>query len=226
MKGLILKDLYSVRFQIIVGAIIGLYPNTLIVIGWTDILGDLSPNMIDISATILHIMVNIATILPFSSLMVNTITDDAESGWTKICRTMPVTSSQLITSKILSTVMITGIFTLISLIFNIISIIRGVPVIAEAVVAFPLCMGVIQLLALIPVFPLSLKLGAKSANKIYLAFVIIFSFAAIILAFAAFSDELPPYALRIGAYAVLPVLTVITLLISYKSGKNLIARDM
>lgn len=226
MKGLILKDLYSVRFQIMVGAIIGLYPNIIAAIGFTDIIGEMNPNMIDISATMLHVMVNIATILPFSSLMLNTITDDAESGWTKVCRTMPVTSSQLISSKILSTVIVTGIFTLISFIFNIISIIRGVPVIAEAVIAFPLCMGVIQLLALIPVFPLSLKFGAKNANKIYLAFVIIFSLAAIILAFAAFSDELPPYALRIGAYAVLPVLTAVAFLVSFKAGKRLIAKDM
>lgn len=226
MKGLILKDLYSVRFQIIVGALIGLYPNLLMLIGFGDFVEGVSNTLANVGLTFTYAMINVVTIVPFTSLMINTLTDDAESGWLKICRTMPVSSSQIVGSKIISTAIIVAIFVLFSIIMNTISIFRGAPVIKEVMFTFPICCGLIQMVTLTPVFPIAMKSGAKKAGSIYLTFMIVLFILAVIIAFASFSGDLPSYALRLFAYVILPVLAFTVIFTSFKSSRNLISCDM
>lgn len=226
MKGLILKDLYSVRFQIIVGALIGLYPNILMMIGYGDFIIGASNTLANVGLTFMYAMMSVVTIVPFSSLMINTLTSDVESGWLKICRTMPVSTSQIVGAKTISTAIIIGIFVLLSIIMNVISILRGAPVFKEVMFTFPICCGLIQMITLTPVFPISMKSGAKKAGSIYLLFMIVLFILAIIVAFATFSGDLPSYALRLFAYVILPALAFTVIFASFKSSKNLISCDI
>ncbi len=231
MKGLILKDIYEVRFQVIIGMLIALYPNILMLIALMDIAGDFITSGNDVMFTALCGFLNYITIVPFSSLVLNTLTNDASSGWAKIRRTMPVSNEQATASKLIATGGIVGLFTVISLIINIIMMFiyntaDTTYVYPEIAIAAPLCIGLLQMFALSPVFPLAIRFGVKATNIFYLIFMIISAIAAIVVVFAAFSGDISMIVMRISFYAVLPVVAFLSVFISYKSGKNLVARDL
>ncbi len=231
MKGLVLKDIYEVRFQVIIGMLVALYPNILMLIGLMDIAGDFNTSGNDVMFTALCFFLNYITIVPFSSLILNTLTNDASSGWAKIRRTMPVSNEQATASKLVSTGMIVGLFAVISLIINILMMFTyntadRTYIYPEIAIAAPLCIGLLQMLTLSPAFSLAIRFGVKKANVFYSIFMIILAIAAIIIAFAAFSGEIPISVMRIAFYGILPVITFLVVLVSYKTGKNLIAKDL
>lgn len=226
MKGLILKDIYEVRFQVITGALIALYPNILLTIGIVDMGMDLSPAVADIACTAGFGMISYFTIVPFTSLILNTLSGDISSGWAKIRRTMPVSPQQIIASKLISTGIIIGLFTLLSLIFGVIMLFLYPDIIIpEFVVSIPLCVGVMQVLTLSLVFPFATRFGAKKANTLYLAVTIIIAIAAIIFVFASF-ENIAINTVRLICYLALPAAAFLSVFLSYKSGKKLVSEEI
>ena len=228
MKGLIFKDIFEIRIQIIVGAIIALYPNAMLMIGFSNLMSETVSVMgeAELINSMFMLFLNFATIVPFTSLLLNTLTNDVSSGWAKICRTMPVSSEQVVLSKIISTAILVGGFTLIAIIINIITIFRTENVIPEVLIAAPFCIGLIQMINLTPVFPISLKLGVKSANSIYLALMIILVIFTVIFLFGVFSNDISMTFARILLYGIIPVTASLVIFISYKCSRNLIAKDL
>lgn len=233
MKGLILKDLYTIRTQIIVGAIICLYPAVLLHLGLTNMLSDISmsdsvaSDLEKLMLSFVTLLISYCFIVPFSSFLLNTMKSDYECGWLKIQRTMPLNAGEAIGSKLICTGIVIGIFTLLALIVNIIILIREPEfIIAEIAIAGPVCIGLLQVIAVAPCFPLGMKIGVKKTDGLYLTFVILTGLILIIFGFAAFSNDISTTAVRIICYAVLPVATALTVFISYKAGKNQITKDL
>lgn len=227
MKGLILKDLYTIKTQIIVGAIICLYPAVMFHLGLANMTADMgNPNGEPLLSFIV-LLISYVFIVPFSSFLLNTMKSDYESGWLKIQRTMPVNAGETIGSKLLCTGIVIGIFTLFALIVNVILLIREPEVfITEVVIAGPICIGLLQVITIAPCFPLGMKIGVKKTDGLYLTFVILTAIILVIFGFAAFSNDIPVPTIRIICYGVLPAAAVLVTFISYKAGKNQIAKDL
>ncbi len=233
MKGLILKDLYTIRLQIIVGSIICLYPAVIFNLGLTNLLSDISMTdsvMSDLERLMLSfvtLLISYIFIVPFSSFLLNTMKSDYESGWLKIQRTMPLNAGEAIGSKLICTGIVIGFFTLFALILNVILLIREPETfIAEIAIAGPICIGLLQVIAIAPCFPLGMTLGVKKTDGLYLTFVILTGIILVIFGFAAFSNDISTSVIRIICYGVLPVAAALTVFISYKAGKNQIAKDL
>ncbi len=227
MKGLILKDLYTIKTQIIVGAIICLYPAVVLHLGLANMIGEMRNPHDEPLLSFITLLISYCFIVPFSSFLLNTLKSDYESGWLKIQRSMPVSSGAVIGSKLICTGIVIGFFALFALVVNIVVLIREPEAfITEIAVAGPLCIGLLQVIAIAPCFPLGMKLGVKKTDGLYLTFVILTGIILIIVGFAAFSNDISTVMLRIICYAILPTAAAFTVFISYKAGKNLITKDL
>jgi len=227
MKGLILKDLYTIKTQIIVGAIICLYPAVLFHLGLANMTAEMGNPNGEPLLSFITLLISYCFIVPFSSFLLNTMKSDYESGWLKIQRTMPLNAGEAIGSKLVCTGIVIGCFTLFALIVNVILIIREPETfITEVVIAGPICIGLLQVIAIAPCFPLGMKIGVKKTDGLYLTFVILTAIILVIFGFAAFSNEFSATTIRIICYGILPAAAALVTFVSYKAGKNQIARDL
>ncbi len=227
MKGLILKDLYTIKTQIIVGSIICLYPAVLFHLGLANMTAEMGNPNGEPLLSFITLLISYCFIVPFSSFLLNTMKSDYESGWLKIQRTMPLNAGEAIGSKLVCTGIVIGFFTLFALIVNVILLIREPDTfITEVVIAGPICIGLLQVIAIAPCFPLGMKIGVKKTDGLYLTFVILTAIILVIFGFAAFSNEFSAATVRIICYGVLPVIAALVTFISYKAGKNQIVKDL
>ena len=227
MKGLILKDVYTIKTQIIVGAIICLYPAVLFHLGLANMTAEMGNPNGEPLLSFITLLISYCFIVPFSSFLLNTVKSDYESGWLKIQRTMPLNAEEAIGSKLVCTGIVIGCFTLFALIVNVILIIREPETfITEVVIAGPICIGLLQIIAVAPCFPLGMKIGVKKTDGLYLTFVILTAIILVIFGFAAFSNEIPVPTIRIICYGILPAAAALVTFISYKAGKNQIVKDL
>lgn len=178
LKGLVLKDIYSVRFQIIIALMIMLLPNIAALFFTAD--DPASNAMSDLIMIFLHSALNYVNICIFSSFVLNTLDDEANSGWHNIVRTFPVSRGAITGAKFVSSGIIVAVLTAVSLVFNVIACVKnGLP--AEPMITVPLCIGVVQMGILCPAFPLAQKFGTKRTHAIYLALEILAAVAAVVL---------------------------------------------
>lgn len=229
MKGLILKDIYSIRFQIIAAFLLTLFPNFMLMMagGGMSAAEDslLSADQMNLISTTIYGLVNYITITVFSSFLLNTLEDDNLSGWMKMQRTMPVSGTQIIGGKILATLMIIGLLTGVSLILNIIaSLLFGIGL--ELMIAMPLCCGLLQVITLCPVFPISIKIGTKFTTALYVGLVVIIAIAMGVLLISTLSSDVSESTLRICMYGALPVLACAVMALSFAAGKKSCETDL
>lgn len=229
LKGLILKDIYCVKFQLIAALLLTLFPNIMLMLGGGGMAisegSFLSPDEAMLMGVCMYGMVNYITVTVFSSFLLNTLEDDANSGWAKMQRTMPVSGTQIVGGKIIATLLIIAGLTMVSLIFNILGVLLfEMP--AEVMTALPICCGLLQIVTLCPVFPISMKIGTKYTTVLYVGFVVLIAVGMIVLLISAMSSDISETALRISMYGGLPVLAAAVLGISYAAGKKSCETDM
>jgi len=220
LKGLIIKDLYSVRFQIIAGFFIMLFLNIEFMLASFSGSEDGIINT-TVESLILRFgmcaAVNFVNIVLLSSLVMNTISDDISSGWNRIQRTFPISGSNIVGAKLIATYIIIGILTLTSVCFNIgTGLIHGLDM--EFLIACPICIGLLQITLMSPLFPLSLRFGAKGTSALYLAAEILSIIGVIVLAMADLDLSDVQTAFRLEFYLGLPALAALSAVISYLSG--------
>ncbi|MDE7194142.1 MAG: ABC-2 transporter permease [Oscillospiraceae bacterium] len=229
LKGLIIKDIYCIKFQLITALLLTLFPNIILMLaggGMTVYEGTfLSHDEAMLIGVFLYGMVNYITVTVFSSFLLNTLEDDASSGWAKMQRTMPVSGTQIVGGKILATLLIIAGLTVISLIFNILGVLLF-EMSPEIMIALPICCGLLQIVTLCPVFPVSMKIGTKYTTALYVGMVVIIAIGMLILLISALSSDISETALRIIMYGGLPVLAAAVLGISYAAGKKSCETDM
>lgn len=174
MKGLILKEFYSVRFQLIMCLLLFMLPNFfLILIGITyDPAGE---NVFDGELlTALAAMMSFISIVCCSSFMVNNISEDVSCGWIKLTGTMPVSARKISAAKIISAMLLIAGLTAISLAVNLIAA-SGKGCNTEIMIAAPICSGLFQIGVLAPVFPAALKFGSRTVTPLYFGFLLLFA---------------------------------------------------
>lgn len=218
MKSLILKDLYGIRFQLIASALLFLLPHVLLFLAGIGLSADGSEENAFVTV-IMYGFMNYITITVFSSIFLNTVADDIQSGWARFQRTLPLTVGQLIGGKLLASLVLIGVMVAVSIALNLVAVFAGNEYV-EPLIAIPVVIGCLQAAALMPVFPLSVKIGVKTANLLYVVFLVIAAIAAAVAAFMVGANELPPALVRVIFYGILPLLAAGVTVLSYQLGKR------
>lgn len=227
MKGLILKDIYGCRFQIICGFAIMLYPMIIMSLagGGMAVADGENSYVRSIVGVVVYGMINYMSIVICSSFYLNTLNYDETSGWTKMQRAMPLTGGQIIGGKFLGVGAVVGTLTVISLAFNLISAaVFEMPF--EPMIAMPLCIGFLEAMMLLPIIVLGYKFGAKSVTWAYFIVLIILSAGSITLIVAFFVGDITAFVLRIIAYGGIPVLFGVVLAVCCVTGKKAVTVDI
>ena len=221
MKGLILKDLYAVRFQLIVSLVLMLIPCGV----FTYIFA--AAEKTDGSEFIIMMMcciLNYCCIVIFSSFVLNTVQEDVTSGWIKLQGTFPVKSGTAITAKFAVTFIVVGMLTLISLIFNItVMAILKINMNAELMLAIPIAFALMELIALLPCMVHKYKTTRAAFD--YPLIMILTAIVGIVIAFVAMSGDISFTLLRVILYIILPVVTAAVAAASYSYGKKVVVRE-
>ncbi len=227
MKGLILKDIYGCRFQIIGGFAIMLFPMIMLSLGGGGmaVAGEENNYVQSIVGIVVYGMINYMSIVICSSFYLNTLSYDEKSGWNKIQRAMPLTGGQIIGGKFLGVGAVVGTLTLISLAFNLLSAaVYGMPF--EPMIAMPLCLGLLETMTLLPVIVLGYRFGAKSVTWLYYIVMGIIAAGIIALPTAFFNGNLSVAALRGIAYIGIPALFAVVFIVCYVTGKKAVTVDI
>lgn len=229
MKGIILKDIYQIKLQLVLVQFLALFFYfmaffCLSAMTPSETVSPMENELNRIISTIFIGMMEFMSISMNSSLLIDTTKLDIKSGWAKFERTTPLSGSQLVGGKIAATGIVIGILVLQALIFGVIAIFLGVS--PEAAIAIPIVLGLLQLIALSPVFPIVTKYGNFIANFLYIVFELIVVAVAIVILFSHFSGDIDMTALRIIFYGVLPIFTALVVFVSYKSGMKAIKSDI
>ncbi len=224
MKGLILKDLYCTRFLAICMLLLMLLPNLMLVLVGGGMLVSAEENSsvpLDVSGFMVYGLMNFVNIAVCSSVALSVASIDRNCGWDRFQRATPVTAGQIVLSRIISTYIIVGAFTLYSIALNLMSgLIFNMNI--ELLIAIPLAIGFFEVAVISPVYPLSLKLGIKLANYIHLGMMMLGMALIIGVATLALSSSVPFLMMRLVAYAGLPLIAAASGFASYKAGKKLL----
>lgn len=214
MKGLVLKDLYGVKFQIFGAFLIMLLPIVIMVFGERPAVGSMSG-----IAFLPNGLLNYVVITTCSSFLLNTLGFDERSGWAKTQRTMPLSGGKIIGAKFITMGLVLAALTLIFLAANVFGVfVHGLP--PEPAVAVPVCLCMVQAMALSPTFALGYRFGARTTSAAYIGFVVALAAALIWLLLMIFGGDIGIAALRIIAYVGLPVLTAAVIAVSWVTGKR------
>ena len=220
-----MKDMLSIRTQIVIGAAIMSLINIEMITVFATGAVDNEFDAFIMSAAI--VLINFISIVPLSSFLLNTLENDEVSGWSKYERTMPVTAVQIVNSKLICTVVTIIILVLGCLILNTFCIFFvGIKSYAEILIAGPIVIGMIQLAILAPVFPFSKRYGSRIANAFYLVLLIAaYTVLGVCLSQIA-SNEVTAVIVRIIFYAVMPAAGVLIIASSSAAAKKLYAKEM
>lgn len=228
MKGLILKDVYGCRFQIVGGFAVMLFPIMIMALaggGMSVDDGDAAFEGLGTISVIIYGMINYMSIVVSSSFYLNTLNYDEASGWNKMQRAMPLTGRQIVGGKFLAAGAVVGLLTLISLVFNAISaLLFNMPI--EPMLAMPLCIALVEFVTLLPTIVLGYRFGARSVTWIYFVILIGIALGLIVLIMAFFMGDVTANALRIIAYAGVPALTAAVTVVCCVTGNKAVMVDI
>ncbi|MBD5129482.1 MAG: ABC-2 transporter permease [Ruminococcaceae bacterium] len=214
MKGLILKDLYGVKFQIIGAFLIMLLPIVIMIFGERNSLFGVGAGI----ALMPNGLLNYVVITTCSSFLLNTLDFDERSGWSKMQRGMPLSGGKIIGAKLCTMGLVLAALTLIFLAANVVGVfVHGLPI--EPAVAMPICLCMVQTMALSPTFAFGYRFGSKATTAAYIGIEIVLAAAMICLLLMIFVGSIGA-ALRVIAYAGLPVLTAAVVAVSWITGKR------
>ncbi len=214
MKSLVLKDLYGVKFQIFGAFLIMLLPIVIMVFGERPAVGGMSG-----IAFLPNGLLNYVVITTCSSFLLNTFGFDERSGRAKTQLTMPLSGGKIIGAKFITMGLVLAALTLIFLAANVFGVfVHGLP--PEPAVAVPICLCMVQAMALSPTFALGYRFGARTTSAAYIGFVVALAAALIWLLLMIFGGDIGIAALRIIAYVGLPVLTAAVIAVSRVTGKR------
>lgn len=214
LKGLFLKEIYCVRFQVLLGLAITAIPSVMMLL-LGDITGEIPSGAegAAIIATIPVVLSNFMMVLLSSSFMLNTLNDDKISGWAKLQLTLPVTRKQIIDTKFIASLVIIGFLMLICLVLNLTTVfLYNYPL--EICIAAPFVFGFTEMMVLFPAFPMSMKLSAAMNTVIYITLEVIVMGLLTAIAFCALDSVVPMWFIRVLFYGIIPALGIAVMFIS------------
>lgn len=225
MKGLVLKDYYNLRTTVLLSIALMLFPSLAIAITGGNI-GDEAPGaMTEFIAVMVYGMMNYMSITLFSGFIMNTIADDKRTGWAKMQGVMPVSGGQIMGGKLIAMALVVGILTGLTLIVNITGIIfYDLP--AEPLLAIPIIVALMQVTVLSVTLMLGYRIGTKIMTPAFLITEVIFAAGVITMIIQAVKGDISITAVRVTAYAVIPVLAAAAVTVSYTVGKKSVMKDI
>ncbi len=224
MKGLILKDLYTVRFQIIAGLLLMLLPNGIMFLSGGG-MGTEQNEVTDIMSVLVFGLMNFTNICLFSSFVLNTLSEDVNSGWAKLQRTFPVSGSEIVGAKLAASGVIVGLLTVMSLVFNLAAaLVFGLDM--ELMLMVPLCIGFYQMIVLAPLFPLAMRIGVKCTEAIYIMTEVLVLGFVVFLLVKGLDSDIDSVLMRIMFYCGLPLLAAGSGVLSFACGKKAIEKSV
>lgn len=216
MKALILKDLYGISFQLKAAAVLFIVPYLLLFLAGVGMSADGSAEAA-IAAVATYGVLNYIMIVAFSSLFLNTVAEDIRSGWARFSRTLPLSTGRLVAAKLAASLVLIGALVLLSLIAALFPILAGNPYV-EILLAVPFAIGCLQAVALMPVFPLALRFGVKTANALYVTFTVVAALIVVVLAFMVGARDIPAPLARLIFYGGFPLAALAATVLSYRFG--------
>lgn len=229
MKGLVLKDVYNVRFQMFSGMAILMFPYILMLIcGMFDSSEDniLNDEIFGINGgVVLLILLSYVSITMNSSFMLNTIVDDKRSGWAKMQRTMPISSAKIIGAKMIANGVIVGGLTLIVIVVNMIGFFTlDLPL--ELLITAPLVFGCLQMITLSAATVMGYRFGSAGTIVGYLVMVLCIAAGAIALIYNLLVENIDEIAFRVICYVGISAFTAAVIMASCAIGKKAVERDV
>lgn len=221
MKGLVLKDLYNIKFQLIGGILIFLYSNvmTCFIAAGEDV------NLPKAAQTLPYAAVNYITIAACSAFVLNTFIDDFKSGWAKMQRTMPISNSQIVGGKLIVTAIVLSILMMLSLICNIISALLGnIPL--EPMITIPIVITLLQMITLCVPTVAGYKSQTRLIMPIFLTITALVVILGVLLIFLTMNGHISLNTLRIIGYAAVPSVTAIVVPICVKAANMAVSGDI
>ncbi len=213
MKGLILKDIYNVRIQIMLGMalIILLY-----IVIW---LSKFSNEEIEgLMGVLDYGLINYLTITVCSTFLLNTVSDDIKSGWAKMQLTMPVSDKEIIGGKLVAT----GIIVIALMLFSLLCNIFGIVIYAlppEPMIMMPVILALLQMAVLSAVTVIGYRLHGR-VMAVYIAIMLITAgiTAAPVIGFLTY--KISALAMRLIFYFAVSPLSLAVIIISFAVGKK------
>ncbi len=223
MKGLILKDLYGMRFMLVMAMLITLIPYTILMLmgGGMSVDGSDTLKVISVFP---YGLINYCCITVFSGIILNTISADRGCGFDKIQRTMPVSAGQIIRGKFIAFGIMLAILTAVSLLFNLMGIFFQIN--AEVMITMPVCIALLQVCCMSPIIPLSIKIGEGLANVIGILSALLSGGIIVVVALLSVLADNSLLFIRLAAYAGLPILAFISAFFSIRWGERLYKEDL
>lgn len=217
MKGLILKDIYNVRFQIIGGLLLLLPPCIEMLIAG-KVSGTASDDFSGLLGLLIYGMINYLIITVCSSFFLNTISNDIKSGWAKMQLTMPVSHKEIIGGKLAATGIILGLLTIFTLISNILGVIffdRSL----ELMITMPIVLALLQMAVLSVTIVLGYRLRGN-ITAVYIIVILIIAAGIFALIYGFFTNIISVSAIRWIAYGGVSLLSAIVIVSCYNLGSK------
>ncbi len=219
MKGLVIKELYCTRFQLILAVLLALPMNLLLLLAGGGMMVEFLGTTMEIMAYVPYGITNFVTITCFSSLILNTLKDDVSTGWATMQLTMPLSKSTIASSKLLGCTVLVLILMLICYIQNVGALLLfGGSV--EIMLMMPVVFGMMSLISLYAAYPLALRFGTKLVDTLSLLLIIALTVILTIVIFIIGDNGIPASALRIVFYIALPALTALSAFTSHKAAQK------
>lgn len=220
LKGLILKDIYNVRFQTVCALLFMLFPNLMLIVA-----GSIGNQEESLSYPVVYGFVNYISITTCSSFMLNTISDDYHTGWVKVQRTMPLSANRIVGAKMLAVALIIGFLTMASLIFNLMgAIVYDMEL--EPLITMPFVIALLQMITLSVAVVLGFRSKARFVIPVYIVMVMLIAAVSIALLFGVLKDAISISMLRVIAYAAIPVAAAAVTVICCVNGKKAVECDI
>ncbi|MBE6881300.1 MAG: hypothetical protein E7490_10785 [Ruminococcaceae bacterium] len=227
MKGLIYKDIAAIRSQLIGTLIIIAFVYFgFFVMGGGKVIFAGNP-LSDAEKFTVTMALNVGTfvgIVCFSPLSINNILEDKQSGWIKYCRCSPLKRGSYSKAKIISTIIIISIYLIEAIIANLVTVVVcGCSI--ELAFAVPLVFATFTATLMLPTVPLIQRFG-RIIEFIYLVLVLVFAIVLGLITNGAMESNGAETALRIISYGVVPVLAIVSGIVSLSISKKMEENDM
>lgn len=213
MKGLILKDIYNVRIQILLGMVLLVL---MYIVIWLSKF--YNKEALGLIGVLDYGLINYLTITVCSTFLLNTLSDDIKSGWAKMQLTMPVSNKEIIGGKLIAA----GITVIALMLFSLLCNIFGVLLYAlpfEPMIMMPVIMALLQMAVLSAVTIIGYRLQGKVV-VVYIAVMLIVAGGAAAPVIGFLNYNISVSALRLIYYAVVPFLSVAVIIFCFIFGKK------
>ncbi len=219
MKTLIKKDLLSIRLQLILTVIVSILGYGF---GFLIFLSDVEPTSGDLMDTFpiiaMFSILAFTSIFCYSPVIVNTIIEDKNCNFLKFYRTTPLADASYSVAKIVSTLLITGVYTVLGLIAFLLS---NVFLHTDLVIGIiiPVTLGITSAGITVISIPVTMKSG-KLANIVHITLMIISTVILALFVVIVMVYHLPLYTIVL-CLAGLAVLALALIFVTYKISKKL-----